>query len=83
MIGVTFFTFLIESKNHKEELSQFNRNDVWDLVPKSKRVNIIGTKWIYPVPKSKVVNIIGTKWIYNSKTDEEGNIIRNKAKLVA
>ena len=28
-------------------------------------------------------NIVGTKWIFKSKTDEEGNITRNKAHLIA
>ena len=35
------------------------------------------------VPKPKGEHIIGTKWIFRNKTDEEGNVIRNKARLVA
>ena len=35
------------------------------------------------VPHPKDVNIIGTKWIFRNKTDEEENVVRNKAKLVA
>ncbi|KAK8957478.1 hypothetical protein KSP39_PZI000901 [Platanthera zijinensis] len=31
----------------QEELSQFKRCKVWELVPKPKDHNIIGTKWIY------------------------------------
>ena len=34
------------------------------------------------VPKPKDMNIIGTKWIFKSKTDDKGNITRNKARLV-
>ena len=49
-----------------DELLQFQRNDVWTLVPR---------------PKGE--HIIGTKWIFRNKTDEEGNVIRNKACLVA
>ncbi|KEH25876.1 transmembrane protein, putative [Medicago truncatula] len=30
----------------EEELNQFQRNDVWDLVPKPFQKNIIGTKWV-------------------------------------
>ncbi|KAK2410370.1 putative mitochondrial protein [Trifolium repens] len=50
----------------EEELNQFKRNDVWDLVPK---------------PKNK--NIIGTKWVYRNKLNEQGEVTRNKARLVA
>jgi hypothetical protein len=50
----------------EEELNQFQRNDVWDMVPK---------------PKDK--NIIGTKWVYRNKLNEQGEVTRNKARLVA
>ena len=49
-----------------DELFQFQRNDVWTLVPRSEGEHIIGTKWIF-----------------HNKTDEEGNVIRNKARHVA
>ena len=49
-----------------DELHQFQRNDVWTLVPRPERVNIISTKWIFC-----------------NKPNEEGNIIRNKTRLVA
>ena len=50
----------------QDELSQFNRNHVWDLVPKPTHQGIIGTKWIF-----------------RNKLDEDGNVVRNKARLVA
>ena len=31
----------------QEELNQFQRNDLWDLIPKPPQKNIIGTKWVY------------------------------------
>jgi len=31
----------------QEELNQFQRNKVWDLVPKPESKNIIGTKWVF------------------------------------
>ena len=49
-----------------DKLLQFQRNDVWTLVPRLDGEHIIGTKWIFC-----------------NKTDEEGNVIRNKAQLVA
>lgn len=49
-----------------EELCQFKRNKVWELVPRREDVNVIDIKWIYM-----------------NKSDESGNITRNKARLVA
>ena len=31
----------------QEELNQFERNQVWDLVPRPKNHQIIGTKWVF------------------------------------
>ena len=31
----------------QEELNQFTRNDVWELIPRPKDKSIIGTKWVY------------------------------------
>jgi len=50
----------------QEKLNQFQRNDVWDQVPK---------------PPQK--NIIGTKWVFRNKLNEQGEVSRNKAILVA
>eukprot|EP00253_Pinus_taeda_P011464 PITA_11464 len=48
-----------------EELEQIEKNNTWELVPR---------------PKDK--NVIGTKWIFKNKLNENGEVIRNKAKLV-
>ena len=50
----------------QEERNQFQRNDVWDLVPK---------------PQQK--NILGTKRVFRNKLNEQGEVIRNKARLVS
>ncbi|WJX12366.1 hypothetical protein P8452_02876 [Trifolium repens] len=31
----------------QEELNQFERSEVWDLVPRPEDMNVIGTKWVY------------------------------------
>ena len=78
-MGLVWYTSQLKPKNvkkalgdeswtiaHQEELNQFNKNDVWFLVPR---------------PKDK--HIIGTKWIFKIKQDDNGVIVRNKARLVA
>ncbi len=50
----------------KEELHQFEKNEVWNLVP---------------FPKDH--SIIGTRWVFRNKLDENGKVVRNKARLVA
>ena len=56
------FVSLCEPKNVKEalldefwikamheELEQFSRNNVWNLVPRLENTNVIGTKWILKI----------------------------------
>ncbi|KAK1681358.1 hypothetical protein QYE76_042206 [Lolium multiflorum] len=52
----------------QEELECFTRNEVWSLVER---------------PKDHRINVIGTKWVFKNKQDEDGIVIRNKARLVA
>ena len=33
-------------------------------------------------PRPENVHVIGTKWIFKNKTDEDGEIIRNRSRLV-
>jgi len=35
------------------------------------------------VPKPKNKTIIGTRWVFRNKLDEQGKVVRNKARLVA
>ena len=49
-----------------EELDNFKRNEVWELVER---------------PSDH--NVIGTKWVFRNKQDENGVVVRNKARLVA
>jgi hypothetical protein len=48
-----------------EELDQIEKNGTWELVPR---------------PKNK--NVIGTKWVFRNKLNEDGQVTRNKARLV-
>jgi hypothetical protein len=46
-----------------EELNNFIRNQVWELVERPKNHNVIGTKWVY-----------------RNKQDQDGIVVRNKAR---
>ena len=35
------------------------------------------------VPKPQHKNIIGTKWVFRNKLNEQGEVVRKKARLVA
>jgi hypothetical protein len=48
-----------------EELNNFTRNEVWELVERPKNHNVIGTKWVF-----------------RNKHNEDGLVVRNKARLV-
>ncbi|KAK9083933.1 hypothetical protein Scep_030404 [Stephania cephalantha] len=50
----------------QEELNQFQRLNIWTLMP---------------IPQH--ANVIGTKWILRNKSDAQGEVVRNKACLVA
>ena len=39
----------------QEELNQFERNNVWEFVPKREYQFIIGTKWVF---RNKMMNLM-------------------------
>ena len=45
----------------QEELNQFRRNQVWDLVPKPKNQSIIGTKWVFKNKLDQMGQIVKNK----------------------
>ena len=44
-----------------EELHQFIQNDVWELFPRPKGVNVIGSKWIFKNKSDEHGTIIKNK----------------------
>nr|XP_033516070.1 uncharacterized mitochondrial protein AtMg00820-like [Nicotiana tomentosiformis] len=50
---------------HKE-LDQFEKNKVWEIIP-----------------KPPTASIVATKWVYKNKLNESGQVVRNKARVVA
>jgi hypothetical protein len=52
-------------KGMEEELDQIEKNETWEIVPR---------------PKNK--NVIGTKCVFKNKLNEDGQVTKNKARLV-
>ena len=52
-------------KAMNEELDKMEKNQTWELFP-----------------RPKIKNIVGTKWFFKNKFNEDGQVIRNKARLV-
>ncbi|GJW32723.1 retrovirus-related pol polyprotein from transposon TNT 1-94 [Tanacetum coccineum] len=55
-----------QAMHYEDEIHEFDRLDVWELVPPPDCAKIIALKWIYKV-----------------KLDEYGDVLKNKARVVA
>ncbi|CAL2249725.1 unnamed protein product [Prunus armeniaca] len=66
-------------KNVKEALN----HGEWFLAMQEELNQFVRNDVWYFVPRPTNTNVIGTKWIFKNKTDEQGNVARNKARLVA
>ena len=58
----------------QEELNQFERSKVWNLVPRLNDHSIIGTKWIFRNKMDKHSNIVRNKarLVAQGYSQEEG-----------
>ena len=71
--------FKVEPKNVKEALT----DEFW-IVAMQKELNQFKRSEVWDlVPRPEGMNVIGTKWIYENKSDENGTVTRNKARLVS
>jgi hypothetical protein len=72
------FISMVELKNFNEASGDVNwlksMNEELDQIEKSDTWELI------PRPTNK--NVIGSKWVYKNNMNEQGNIVRNKARLV-
>ncbi|XP_062028686.1 uncharacterized protein LOC133744627 [Rosa rugosa] len=72
------FVSLVELKNAREALL----DDQWISAMQEELNQFARNDVWYLVPRPSNCNVIGTKWIFRNKSDEKGNVIRNKARLV-
>ena len=69
----------IEPKNINETIE----DESWILAMQEELNQFERNKVWTLTPKLKNHSVIGTKWVFRNKKDEEGIIVRNKARLVA
>ena len=70
------------SKVEPRIVSEALQDDDWYSAMKEEIEKIEKNKTWTLVPRPIDKNVIGTKWVFIKKLDENGEIIRNKAKLV-
>jgi len=59
-----------------------NVNDSNWVIAMQDELNQFTRNYVWSlVPRSDEMNVIGTKWVFRNKMDEDGNIVRNKARL--
>lgn len=65
-----------------ENFSQASKDPHWIKAMEEEMSQIEKNETWELVPHPKDKNIIRTKWVYKNKMNEDGQIIRNKARLV-
>ncbi|KAK2383145.1 putative mitochondrial protein [Trifolium repens] len=78
VVANSCFVSLFEPKNVKEALT----DEAW-IEAMQEELNQFERSEVWEVPRPEDVNVIGTKWVYKNKSDENGTVTRNKARLVA
>jgi len=70
---------IIEPQNHLEALDDPN----WVMAMQQELGQFERNQVWFLTSRPKDHPVIGTKWVFRNKLDESGNVVRNKARLVA
>ena len=78
-VSYSYYLLQVEPTKVEEAL----QDESWVEAMHDELLQFQGNDVWTQVPRLEGEHIIGIKWIFRNKTDEEGNVIRNKACLVA
>ena len=68
----------VEPKNADEAC----KDDYWKQAMKEELDQIVKNETWELVPRPADKNVIGTKWVFKNKMNEQGEVVRNKERLV-
>eukprot|EP00253_Pinus_taeda_P008340 PITA_08340 len=74
--------FALLSMIEPETFAEASKDPHWVKTLEEEMSQIEKNKTWELVPHPEDKNIIGTKWVFKNKTNEEGQVIRNKARLI-
>jgi hypothetical protein len=74
--------FALLSMSEPQNFMQASQDDHWVKAMNEELDQIEKNKTWDLVPRPNDKNVIGTKWVYRNKLNEDGQIVRNKARLV-
>lgn len=74
--------FCLISNNELKDIDEAckDENQVKAMEEELNRIEKNNTWILVPRPKDK--KVIGTKWVFQNKLNEQGEVVRNKARLV-
>jgi hypothetical protein len=72
----------LSSMIEPNSFEEANKDEFWNKAMDEELDQIEKNDTLELVPRPKNKNVIGTKWVFKKKLNEDGQITRNKARLV-
>jgi hypothetical protein len=72
----------VENKSMKQLFEEANKDEFWNKAMDEELDQIEKNDTWELVPRPKNKNVIDTKWVFRNKLNEDGQVTRNKARLV-
>ncbi|KAK4835781.1 hypothetical protein QYF36_014460 [Acer negundo] len=73
----------LKTSNYEEEVVVVDGSPLEKVLAMKEELNQLEMNEVWTlVLRPKSTNVIGTKWAYRNKSDEDGNIVHNKARIV-